>query len=243
MGIEVTEKPRANGLKTVVDVVVAPKEAFEQLRVAPTWGWALLILLVLYAVGSWLVTPAALHATQAEWPHTVASNPRIAQMTPAEQQHALAFTLNIIHYVWLFSPIIAILALVVQFVVMLIFKAIGRGSASAATIWAAAVNIQVPTLAINSLVTAAIVMLRGPDTFNSSQDIQSAMPSLAMLVDPAAVKLHAFLAAFNPFTLWGAGLVIAAMAVSARMSRGWAWATGIVWLVIAGGLIALAARP
>ena len=46
------ESARANGLKTALDMIIAPKEAFEQLRVAPTWGWALLILLVLYAVAS-----------------------------------------------------------------------------------------------------------------------------------------------------------------------------------------------
>ncbi len=242
MEIDAPGKARANGLKTALDVIIAPKEAFEQLRVAPTWGWALLILLVLYAVASWLITPGIIHATQAEWPHTVASNPSLAQMTPDQQQHALAVTMKIVSFVWLFSPILAIIAVVVQAVVMLIFKAIGKGSASFATIWAAAVNIQIPALAINALVTAAIIMLRGPESFSSSAEIQSSMPSFALLVDPAAVKLHAFASAFNPFTLWGVGLVVGAMAISARVSRGVAWATGIVWILIAAALITVAAR-
>lgn len=235
-------KARANGLKTALDVIIAPKEAFEQLRVAPTWGWALLILLVLYAIASWLITPAILHATQADWPHTVATNPSLAQLTPDQQQHYLSVTMKIVGWIWLFSPVIAIIALVVQAVVMLIFKAIGRGSCSFATIWAAAVNIQVPVLALNAIVTAAIVMLRGADSFNTSAEVQTAMPSLALLVDPASVKLHAFASAFNPFTLWGLGLVVGAMVISARVSRGMAWATGIVWIVLAGGFIAVAAR-
>jgi hypothetical protein len=235
-------KARANGLKTALDIIIAPKEAFEQLRVAPTWGWALLILIVLYAIASWLTTPAILHATQADWAHTVASNPRLAAMTPDEQQSALAFTLKIVVWIWLFSPAIAIIATVVLAIVMLVFKAIGKGDCSFATIWAAAVNIQVPVLAVNALVTAAIVMLRGADSFNTSAEVQTAMPSLALLVDPASVKLHAFASAFNPFTLWGIGLVVGAMVISARASRGIAWATGIVWVVIAGGLIAVAAR-
>jgi hypothetical protein len=125
---------------------------------------------------------------------------------------------------------------------MLIFKAIGRSSASFGAIWAAAVNIQVPVLALNSLVTALIVMVRGADSFNSSAEIQTAMPSLGLLVDSSAVKLHAFLASFNPFTLWGCGLTIAAMIVVARLDRTMAWVTGIVWLLLSAGLISLAAR-
>ncbi|MGB8519892.1 MAG: YIP1 family protein [Candidatus Tumulicola sp.] len=242
MEVEAPGKARANGLKTVLDVIIAPREAFEQLRAAPTWGWALLILLVLYALASWLITPGVVHATQSDWPRTVASNPSLAQMTPDQQQHALTFTLRIVSLIWLFSPVVAMIAVVVLAIVMLIFKALGRGSASFATIWAAAVNIQVPILAINGLVTAAIVMLRGADTFNSSADIQTAMPSLALLVDPASLKLHAFASAFNPFTLWGIGLVVGAMTISARVSRGWAWATAIVWILAAACFIALAAR-
>ena len=242
MEVDAPGKARANGLKTALDMIIAPKDAFEQLREAPTWGWALLILLVLYAVASWLITPGVIHATQAEWPHTVATNPRLSQMTPDEQQNALTFALKIVSFIWLFSPVVAIIATVVQAIVMLIFKALGKGSASFATIWAAAVNIQIPVLAINALVTGAIVMLRGPDSFNSSAEIQSAMPSFALLVDPAAVKLHAFASAFNPFTLWGLGLVVGAMAISARLSRVWAWATGIVWILIAACLVASATR-
>ncbi len=41
--------PRPNGLKTALDTIVAPKDAFESLRSAPTWGWAFLLALVLYA--------------------------------------------------------------------------------------------------------------------------------------------------------------------------------------------------
>ena len=242
MAVEAPEKVRANGLKTALDIIVSPKEAFESLRVAPTWGWAILIVFVLYAVASWLTTPALLHATQADWPHTVATNPKLAQLSPDEQARYLTFSLKIVGWVWLFSPLLAIIASVIQTIVMLIFKALGKGSATFATIWASAVNIQIPTLAINALVTAVIVMLRGADSFNTPGEIQTALPSLGMLADPAQIKLHAFLSAINPFTLWGLGLTVGAMAIAARMSRGWSWATGVVWLLIAASLITVAAR-
>jgi len=237
VGIDTEATPKASGLKTALDVVIAPKEAFESIRRTPTWGWALLIVIVVYAISTYLTTPALLHATQADWPRQVAANPSLAQMTPDQQQRALAFGLKIVQFVWLFSPIIAIIAIVIQTLVMLVFKALGKGSGSFGALWAAAINIQVPVLALNSLVTALIVIVRGPDSFNSSAAIQTAMPSLALLVDTSAVKLHAFLASFNPFTLWGCGLTIAAMVIVARVDRTMAWVTGIVWLLVSAGLI------
>jgi hypothetical protein len=163
-------------------------------------------------------------------------------MTPDRQQQALAITQKIVQWAWLFAPIIALVAILVLSVIMLVFKALGKGDAPFRALWASAANIQVPVLGINALLTAAIVMLRGPDSFNSAAELQTAMPSLGLLVPSTAIKLHAFASAFNPFTLWGCGLTIAAIAIVARLDRAWAWATGVVWLLVAAGLIGLAAR-
>ncbi|HEU5479666.1 MAG TPA: hypothetical protein VFU90_07515, partial [Candidatus Tumulicola sp.] len=66
MGVDRAGAPKANGLKTALDTIISPKEAFEQLRVAPTWGWALLLTIVLYAFASYLLTPAIVHGMQAD---------------------------------------------------------------------------------------------------------------------------------------------------------------------------------
>jgi hypothetical protein len=192
MGFDATGAPKANGLKTALDTVIAPKEAFEQLRAAPTWGWALLLVIVLYAAASYVITPALMHATATDWPRQVAANQGLAQMTPDQQQQALSFTQKFVQLAWLFAPIVALLAILVQAIVMLIFKALGKGDAPFRSLWASAVNIQIPGIGINSLVTAAIVMLRGPDSFNSAAELQTAMPSLGLLVPNTAIKLHAF---------------------------------------------------
>ena len=47
-----TAAPKANGLSTLLNVIAAPKEAFETLKVAPTWGWAMIV-----AIGAVSVVP------------------------------------------------------------------------------------------------------------------------------------------------------------------------------------------
>ena len=233
---------RASGLTTALDTIIAPKEAFERLRTAPTWGWALLLVIACYALASYLMTPALMHGFQADWPRQVAANPQLAQGTPEEQRRYLEISLKFVQFSWTFAPITAVLSILVQSLLMLIFKAVGRGDTRFATLWSAATNIQVPALGLAALVTAVIVMLRGPDAFNSIAEVQGAMPSLGLFVDPSATKLHAFLLVFNPFTLWGCGLTILAMIVAARVGRVWAWATGVAWLLAAALLVAMVAR-
>jgi hypothetical protein len=233
---------RASGLKTALDTIVAPRDAFERLRAAPTGGWALVLAIVLYAIGTYLLTPAIAHATQNDWPNTVAANPRLAQLTAEQQQHYLDFVLRIISFNWLFAIIILPIIVFVQTIIMLVFNAIGRGSASFASLWAASANIAVASLGLGAVVAAILVTLRGADTFAHPLDVQTAMPSLALLAPGAALKLHAFLAAFTPFSLWGCFLIATAMMVTARVSPAIAWTTGIVMLLVGGGLFALGAR-
>jgi hypothetical protein len=234
--------PQPSGLKTALDTIVAPKDAFESLRVAPTWGWAFLLTLILYAAANYFQTPALVHATQANWPNVVAQDPRLAQMTAEQQQQILDFTLKIISFSWLFAIVLLPIIVFFQTIVMLVFKVIGKGTASFASLWAASLNIALVSLGLNAVVTAVLVTIRGPDSFERPLDVQGAMPSLALLAPEAPLKLHAFLCAFTPFTLWGCFLIATAMMVTARVQPSIAWATGIVMLLIGAGFFALGAR-
>ena len=82
MAIDSTETPKANGLKTAIDIVIAPKEAFESLRVSPTWGWAFLITTVLAIAAFFVMMPASLHGMAGEF----AKNPQMQQMTAEQLQ-------------------------------------------------------------------------------------------------------------------------------------------------------------
>jgi hypothetical protein len=224
----------ASGLQTVVDVILAPSAAFERLRTAPTWGWAFLITLVLYALASYLITPAIVHGFQTGWPAMVAGDPRMAQLSPDKLQQALSFTLLILHFTWLLSIVGTPVAIFFTTIVMLVFNAVGRGSASFSMLWAAAANVSVPTLGLAGAVLAVIVLLRGADSFGSTMAVTEALPSLAWLAPSAGAKVVAFLSAFSVFQIWGAVLLYIAMRVTARVGAVPAILTALLLPICAG---------
>ncbi len=229
-----TEAPsKYNPFSTIVDIIVAPKAAFECLREQPMWLIAFLLVLVVTAVCAFLSTPAFVHAAQTQF----ANSPQAAQMSPAQLASAQAISASISRFAWLFVLIAVPFGLLIQTLIMLIFNALGRGSATFASLWASAVNIAVPAAALGSIVQTIIVLSRGAESFASTQSIQLAIPSLAMLAPGGSPKLIALLALATPFTLWGAGLTIAAMLTVARVPRLQAWLTGIVVLLLPAVLV------
>lgn len=233
------DTPKANGLKTVIDTIVAPKDAFDAIRVAPTWGWALLIAMILGAGASYLMTPAFVHAYPGTFAQLVATDPRLAGATPDQQQAALTFGEKTLSFAWVFVIFGVAVGALVAAVVMLVFDKIGHGEGSFSRYWAAACNVGVPAFGIGSLVAAIIVLARGPDSFATMQSVQTAVPSLAMVVPGAGTKLAAFLGTLTPFTLWGLGLNVVAMRVIGRVGAVPAWLAALV-IFLVPGLFAMA---
>jgi Yip1 domain len=231
------DTPQANGLKTVVDTIVAPKEAFASIRVAPTWGWALLITIVIVLVSSYLTTPAAIHGVVTDWPNTVAKSPALAGQTAEQQQAGLAMAQKITSFVWIFTPIFVLIGILIGTVIMAIFNALGRGDGTFAKYWASQCNIAI-VAALGAVILAVIVLVRGPDSFTSAQSVQEAMPNLGALV-PGTGKLHVFLSVFTPFSVWATLLSVAALSIVGRVPRVQAWLGGSLTLVLPG-LIAAA---
>ncbi len=242
MGVSTPVAGRANGLSTVLNVITAPREAFETLRVSPTWGWAFLVTVLLTALGQYLGTPATIHALQASWPAQVAASPQLAGASPQAQQNALNLSISVVKMVWLGSPIIVLIGTLVATIVMLVFKAIGRGDANFKQLWSAAMNVAVVSVGISSLLTGLIAVVRGAASYNSTADAYKAMPSLAWLVPHAGVKLTAFLAGFSVVSIWGAVLFVMAMMYTARTSKPVAAISAIVGICIGAGLLAWGAR-
>lgn len=227
-----SQAPHANGLKTVLDTIVAPKEAFASIRVVPTWGWALAIAIVLGGISAYLTVPAVQHAMAADWPSIVAQNPRLAQMSPEQQQSMLTTNQKVASFTWIFVIFVVPIYCLIEAVIMLVFDKLGRGDGTFTKYFAAACNIAVPVAGIGGLINSLIVVMRGPATFTTAQSVQTAVPSLAMLAPGVTGKLGAFLATFTPFTIWATALSILAMLIVGRVPKLQAWLAGIVLFLV-----------
>ncbi len=236
-----SQAPQANGLKTALDTIVAPKEAFESIRTVPTWGWALAISIVLSSVGTYFMVPAIQHGLAASWPEMVAKTPQLAQLTPAQQQAQLTITEKITGFTWIATLFAVPFFVLINAVVMLIFDKLGKGDGTFAQYWAAASNIAVPA-SLGPAITAVIVLIRGADSFNSAQAVQTALPTFALFAPGASPKVVAFLSVFTPFSLWATGLVIAAMLIIGRTPKLQAWLAGAILIIVPALLATLGAR-
>jgi hypothetical protein len=228
MAIDSTETPKANGLKTAIDIVIAPKEAFEALRVSPTWGWAFLITVVLAIVAYFVMMPASLHGIAGDF----AKNPQVAQMSADQQQKMVDITKTWYPVGAAFLPVIVLFFSLIEALIMLVFNALGRGSGTFKTLWASSVNIGV-IYGISQIVGMAVVLLRGADSFASAGDVQRSVPSLALLAPAGAgIKLVAFLATITPFSIWSVVLVMMTMTIVARVPKVQAWLAAILCWVL-----------
>lgn len=223
MAVDSSEMPKANGLSTVIDTIVSPREAFERLAVSPTWGWALIISLVLPVAAYFVMIPAIQHGMIGDLAKQAATNPQIAQMTPEQRAKITSF----VPFFVVIAPLGVFFFVLLQTIVMSVFSAIGKGQAGFAKLWAASMNICV-LYGIGQVVTAIVVFARGPDSFNSAAEVQRGLPSLALIAPPGSdVHLVAFLATINPIVIWSVVLVSMAMRYTAKVAAGPAWAAAI----------------
>ena len=228
--MESSTPAKANGLKTALDVIIAPKEAFESISVHPTWGWAIVIAIVLTIAGGFLMGPSMSHAMMGDFAKQAATNPGIAQMTDDQRQKFA----NLAPFFTLASIFILPFFMLINALIMLACNAIGKGAGGFGKLWAATVNIGI-IYGIFQIVLAIVTIARGPDSFPTSPSIQQAL-SLAALMPDGNPKLVALMAAINPFYLWSVVLTAMAMTTIAKVGKGPAWIAGILtlWPVIFG---------
>jgi hypothetical protein len=227
----VDTSPKPDGLKVALDTIVAPKAAFEAIRVAPTWGWALLIVLVLFCLGGYLLTPANVHALTTDWPNMVAQSPALSGMTAEQQQQQLQIGVKVSAFAWVAVVIFVPIYIVIAAVLYLIFDKIGRGDGSFGKYWAAATNVSI-VAGLGYALTAVIAVIRGADSFNKPMDVITAMPSLALLAPHAGPKLIAVLGSVTPFSLWALVLGVVAMRTVGRVQQIPAWLGAIAAFLV-----------
>jgi len=224
---------QADGLATALQIIAAPRTALERLRVAPTWGWAFVIAMILGAIGTILTVPAALHSVSASLAHQMAVNATYSQLSGVQRHQIVASTLQAVRFGWAFIPFVLLISVLIQTIILLAFNAIGRGSATFRTLWATVMNIAIPGFGLYLLAGGIVAVIRGPAAYNSAADSFLAVPSFAWAASHAGMATIAFLSALNVFSIWAFGLVTAAMIVVARTSVVNAYAASGTLLILA----------
>jgi hypothetical protein len=227
----VDTSPKPDGLKVALDTIVAPKEAFEAIRSAPTWGLAFLIVLILFGLGGYLLTPANMHAMAADWPNVVAQSPALSGMSADQQQQQLQLAEKVSAFAWIIVVIAVPIYIVIATVLYLIFDKIGRGDGSFGKYWAAATNISI-VAGLGYALTAVIAMIRGADSFNKPMDVITTMPSLLLLAPHAAPKVAALLGSVTPFSIWAIVLGAIALRTIGRVQQIPAWLGAIAVFLV-----------
>lgn len=239
--------PKATGISTVIDTIVSPGDAFERLAVAPTWGWACLIALVLLFCGMYLEGPALTHAGYATMQHMLATNPFFANVPAAKKAEMLSGAAHpkaaalIGRYV--FVAVFLFIAVLFNTLFMLIGNAAGGGKADFKQLWAGSMNIAVPTMGFAVLLTGALAAFHGPDTFNSNLDMVRLLPGLGWLAPGGSPMLDGFLSAITIFALWGMFLNATMLRRLAKTGAGVAWTFAVLVLLLgaavgaAGGMM------
>lgn len=241
MSVSAPVASKANGVSTVVNTIAAPNEAFDTLAVAPTWGWALLIAIVLMLVGTYIEAPAARHTAVATTQRMAQNNPYFASQSAEQKQKMIDSAGKPNAFSYIMPIVILFIAALFNTIFMLIGNAAGKGKATFKTLWAGSMNIAVPTIGISLLVTGIITMLRGADSFNSQGDLARAVPGLAMLAPHTAPAVGGFLAGITLFALWGMFLNSTMLQRMAKVSPAIAWTFAVLVLVLGGALGAAAA--
>jgi hypothetical protein len=235
--------PNRSGLQILMDVIIAPKAAFESLRVVPTWGWALLVAVVIAMIGTYLSAPASQHAAIVETPAKIAA--MFPDMTAEKRDAVVAQQLAIgqafSKFNFLFVLVILPIVSLVQALIMLVVNAISRGNGTFKKFFALSVNVAI-IYAISTVLLGIIVIIRGGDSFNSLADIFSALPSLALVAPGAGKGLTAFLGSLNVFSIWSTVLMVMGMEIVARIPRGFAVGAATFMLLFGAGFAAFSAK-
>jgi Yip1 domain len=241
---DISQASKAGGLKTVIDIIVAPKDAFESLRPNPIWGWAFLAAFVLMIVGYFLQQPATQHASLGSMQHALATSPLYSTLTDEQKQRILARVAHPPAYQTALGigGVVASLfvATLLNAVILLAASSLARGTGDFKHLFAGSMHIAVPSFGLYSLVLGIICRILGADHFATIADMGRAVPSLALVASGATGKLEAFLAGVQIFSLWGCGLNIVMMRTLAGVRNALAWLVPLLILIGAALLAATA---
>lgn len=205
-----------SGLKSLVDTLLSPREAFEALRERPTWGWAFLIGLVLTWIGVALAQPVVLHVMGPVLQEALSKNPNIAaDKVPELVQQQIGIQRYAAYVV---APFGLLVGYAITAGIGWAFVRMLGGQYSFKLFWAMAANIGIVG-AIGGLVSSVVLRLRPIDAFPTPVSLAGAMPSLGGFVDPSLRIVHAALSTLTPFGIWQYVLFALGLIAIGRLTR------------------------
>jgi hypothetical protein len=241
MNIDAAVPPKRSGLAILWDTIVAPNAAFESLRSTPKWLVAMIVTLVVGTIGIVMQTSATVHVASAVFARMIETNPSLsASLTPEKQQQAFK-NLNLFYEfgVPLFYPVATIFGLLVTSAVIFIASLVARSKISFVTALAVSANAGFIYQGLFAFLQGLVALLRGPDGYTTPPDLYNALPSLAWIVPGAPIKLTAFLAMINVFTIWSFAINVLAFRKVAGLSLVWACAlASLFFLTVAAAAVA-----
>jgi len=212
-------------MDTLLNIIVNPVKAFNQLKTEEKFPvTALIILLTLALIHLILMTPASAKLSEI----------LLSGMSMPEKQKDMAIEMTYkLRYLsmiggFIMYAITLFLQALVLFVIALIFKAqLGYMKALRLMIYCFIV------LVIGDLVNMALIYFKGIDTIENMYSLMLTGANLLTSVEKAGVALYVFLSYINPFQLWFVVLLIIGVKIFTDSSWGKSFAICIIfWLIV-----------
>ena len=235
-----------SALSTLAAIVVAPGEAFAELRERPVWLWALLA-----TIAARRSRQPARHTRRAarhrdQPPGTARERSAFGRSStrPSQSAHrhgrrnAAKFFAQ---FNWLITCIYIPITIGIEAGILFLVRSMARKRTGFSTLYALTAHVQFISIGLGiaqAVQQVSIVAMRPLDSLRTQADLVQSIPSLAWLVPNAPTWLASLLGLLNPFSIW-ATIVLALGLVAVVDLRRWqAWLTSLGILFAAAGIVA-----
>lgn len=212
-----------------VNVLFSPTQTFEAIRQRPTWLVALVILVLLGLVGSYLVTGKL--DVEEVVRDSIADSGR--QLSEDQLEQAIALQEKLLPVFAIAGPLVIfpVACLLMALLFWVTLKLVG-GEFSYKSSFATTVHGLMPN-AISSLLTIPVAMSRGALSYEEVRSGSLLASNLAFFAsEDTGNAMRTLLAGIDLFTIWSVILLVVGLAVAAGVSRAKAAAVvSSLWVV------------
>jgi hypothetical protein len=221
----ISEPDRSIGrdMTVLLDTIVQPTAAFRIIKDRPRWLVALVALSLLVVIGTFLGGPAQHNADLAFLQKQFTTTSDYAGFSQAGRDALVADTAHPPFWRTLLSGVVPMVmglltALAAAFVLWLVSRFLAH-SAPFKTFFAAMMHVAIVSTALSAICAGVVTLIVGASQYTTYDQLDRAMPSLALLAPNAKDWVAAALGAVTPFAIWTAALQGLALWVIAATTR------------------------